>query len=232
MQVIWDGLREGLGLLLGGDRELYEVAGRSLLVSSLATLLGLAVGGPLGAFLGLRSFPGRNLLLALVNTGMALPPVVVGLAVFLLLARDGPLGALGLLFTPWAMVLAQGVLTTPLVAGLTAVALQSLHPRLRWQLLALGASRWQYLWLLLREARATFLAALMLAFGVAVHEVGASLMVGGNIRGETRVLTTSIVLYTARGEFERAIALALVLLALMYALMLALTALQQRRAGQ
>jgi len=228
--LIWEGIKEGFRLLMEGDAEVYGVALRSLMVSGLATLVGVALGGALGLLLALREFPGRGLLLTVVNTGMALPPVVVGLVVYLVLARDGPLGGLGLLFTPAAMVVAQAVLVTPIVAGLTAAGLQSLHPLLRLQELALGASRWQYVWLLLREACLTFLAAVMLGFGVAIHEVGASLMVGGNIKGETRVLTTTIVLETARGELERAIALSFILLGLMYLAMLGLTYAQQRRA--
>ncbi len=230
MDLIWEGAREAFRLLVRGDAEVYGVALRSLLISSLATMIGVVAGGALGLVLGLREFPGRGLLLTVVNTGMALPPVVVGLVVYLLLVRGGPLGGLELLFTPAAVVVAQAVLVTPIVAGLTAAGLQALHPLLRWQVLALGASRWQYVWLLLREARLSFLAAVMLGFGVAIHEVGASLMVGGNIKGETRVLTTAIVLETARGELERAMALSFILLGLMYLAMLGLTYVQQRRA--
>ncbi len=229
METVIEGVREAFRLLLRGDSEVYSTAARSIVISGLATVIGLAAGGALGMFLGLQSFPGRGLVLALVNTGMALPPVVVGLVVFLLLSREGPAGRLGLLFTPAAMVIAQAVLVTPIVAGLTATGVQAIRPQLRWQILALGASRWQYAWLLLREARLTFMAAAMLAFGMAIHEVGASLMVGGNIQGETRVLTTSIVLETMRGNFETAIALSFVLLGLMYLTILGLTLVQQRR---
>ncbi len=229
MELIGDGIREAFRLIFRGDQQVYTIAARSLIISSLATLIGLAIGATVGLFLGLRSFAGRNLVLGLVNTGMALPPVVVGLFVFLLLTRDGAFGDLELLFTPAAMVIAQAIIATPIVAGLTAAAIQNLHPKLRLQILALGASRWQYAWLMFREARLPLLAAVMLAFGAAIHEVGASLMVGGNIKDETRVLTTATVLETQKGNFETAIALSVILLLVMYAVNLALTFVQQRR---
>ena len=229
MELIGDGIREAFRLIFNGDRQVYTIAARSLVISGLATLIGLAIGAAVGLFLGLRSFAGRNLVLGLVNTGMALPPVVVGLFVFLFLTRGGPFGDLRLLFTPAAMVIAQAIIATPIVAGLTAAAIQGLHPKLRLQILALGASRWQYAWLMFREARIPLLAAVMLAFGAAIHEVGASLMVGGNIKDETRVLTTATVLETQKGNFETAIALSLILLLVMYAVNLALTFVQQRR---
>jgi len=229
MELIGDGFREAFRLIFSGDRQVYTIAARSLIISGLATMIGLAIGAVAGLFLGLRSFAGRNLVLGLVNTGMALPPVVVGLFVFLFLTREGPFGDLRLLFTPAAMVIAQAVIATPIVAGLTAAAIQGLHPKLRLQILALGASRWQYAWLMFREARLPLLAAVMLAFGAAIHEVGASLMVGGNIKDETRVLTTATVLETQKGNFETAIALSVILLLVMYAVNLALTFVQQRR---
>lgn len=229
MELFWDGISEAFRLIFRGDREVFSIAGRSLLISGSATLVSLAVGALAGAFLALRPFFGRNLVLSLVNTGMALPPVVVGLFVFLLLWRTGPLGQIQLLYTPGAMVIAQAILVTPIITGLTAASLQSLHPKLRLQILALGASRWQAMWLMFREARLPLLAAVMLGFGTAIHEVGASLMVGGDIRGETRVLTTAIVRETGMGNFEVAIALSIILLLVMYAVSLSLTLIQQRR---
>lgn len=228
MDLIWNGLREAVRLLLSGDREVLSITLRSLLISAAATSLSLAVGTPLGMLLALRRFPGRTTLLALVNTGMGLPPVVVGLVITLLLWRSGPLGLLNMLYTPRAMVLAQALLATPLVIGLTAAALQSLNPRLRLQILALGASRLQTAWLLLREARLLLMAAVIAGFGAAISEVGASLQVGGNIKGETRVLTTSIVLETSKGNFDVAIALGLILLGLTFAVTLLFTVIQQR----
>lgn len=229
MDLIGQGLKEAVRLLVSLDGEVYGIAARSLAISGAATLVSLALGVALGAALALRRFPGRGLVLGLVHTGMGFPPVVVGLFVALLLWRSGPLGPLGLIYTPAAMVIAQTVIATPIVVGFTAAALQSLGPRLRLQILALGASRLQMVWLLLREARLPLLAAVMAAFGAAISEVGASIIVGGNIRGETRVLTTATVLETSRGNFDLAIALGIILLLLMVVVNLLLTAVQQGR---
>ncbi len=228
MNLIWEGIRNGIQLLLGGDPEVWRITLLSLRVSGLATLLSLMVGLPLGTILALGKFPGRSFLLSLINTGMALPPVVVGLVVSILLWRSGPLGSLGLIYTPAAIVIAQTVIAAPVVTGLTAAALQQLDPRLRLQLLGLGASSVQMVLALWWEARLPLLAALMAGFGSVISEVGASMMVGGNIRGQTRVLTTAIVLETSRGQFARAVALSFLLLALTYMVNLALTWIQQR----
>jgi tungstate transport system permease protein len=190
----------------------------------------LLLGLPLGTWLALGDFPSRRFWLSLINTGMALPPVVVGLLVSISLWRSGPLGALRLIYTPAAIVLAQVIIAAPVVTGLTVAALQQLNPRLQWQLLGLGASRRQMIGLLWREARLPLLAALMAGFGSVISEVGASMMVGGNLRHRTRVLTTAIVLENGRGEFGAAIALSLILLLLAFLVNLALTWLQQRRA--
>ncbi|MBI2370872.1 MAG: ABC transporter permease [Deltaproteobacteria bacterium] len=229
MDLLWSGLLQAIRLLLAGDPEVLEITGLSLMVSGGATLVALLVGVPAGTGLALTRFPGRNLLITLVNTGMGLPPVVVGLFVTLLLWRSGPLGALRLLFTPGAMVLAQLLIAAPVVAGLTLAGIQGLHPQLRLQLLALGASPLQAVWVLLREARLALLAAVMAGFGAVISEVGAVMMVGGNIRGQTRVLTTATVLEARMGHFELAIALGVILLALSFGVNLILTALQQRR---
>jgi tungstate transport system permease protein len=189
-----------------------------------ALLLGL----PLGAAVALTRFPGRRVLLAGANTGMGLPPVVVGLFVTVLLWRSGPLGGFGLLYTPTAMVIAQAGIATPIVVALVAAALQQIDPEFRIQMQALGASRLQSVLALLAEARLPLLAAAMAAFGAVVSEVGAAQMVGGNLAGETRVLTTAAVLATSRGQFAIAIAFGLILLAISFAVNLALTLLQQR----
>ncbi len=228
MDLIWDGLRESFRILGTGDRDVWEIALRSFLISGSATGLALAIGVLVGAALAFRRFPGRNLAVALVNTGMGLPPVVVGLTVAIFLWRSGPLGQLNLIYTPGAMVIAQTVIAAPLVTAFTVAALGSLPPGLRPQLYALGASRWQMLWLVLQEARLPLLAAIMAGFGAAVSEVGASLMVGGNLTGETRVLTTAVVLEVSRGEFAPAIALSLILLVLIFLVNLVLTGVQQR----
>jgi len=199
-----------------------------LRVSGIATAISLLIGLPFGTLLALGKFPGRSFLLSLINTGMALPPVVVGLVVAMTLWRSGPLGDLQLIYTPTAIVIAQTVIAAPVVTGLTAAALQQLNPRLRLQLYGLGASRMQMILSLWREARLPLLAAVMAGFGSVISEVGASMMVGGNIRGQTRVLTTSIVLETSKGEFQQAIALSVLLLAITFLINWALTWIQQR----
>lgn len=228
MDLVVEGFRRALGLLLGADPEIVGVLLFSLEVSGTATALALALGVPAGAVLALARFPGRTLLVSAVNTGMGFPPVVVGLFVSLLLWRSGPLGSLEMLYTPAAIVLAQAVIATPIVTGITLAAVQSVPAMFRLQLLGLGASRVQAVWWVLREARLPMLAAVMAGFGAVISEIGASLMVGGNIRGQTRTLTTAMVLETSQGNFEAAIALALLLLALMFLVNWALTALQQR----
>ncbi|PIV25904.1 MAG: tungstate transporter permease [Anaerolineae bacterium CG03_land_8_20_14_0_80_58_20] len=208
--------------------DLFPITLLSLQVSTLATLISLLVGLPLGTALALSKFPGRAFIMSLINTGMALPPVVVGLFVAMLLWRSGPLGDLKLIYTPAAIVIAQTIISAPVVTGLTAAALQQLDPRLRLQLYGLGASRIQMIFSLWREARLPLLAALMAGFGSVISEVGASMMVGGNIKGQTRVLTTAIVLETGKGEFETAIALSVFLLTITFLVNWALTAIQQR----
>lgn len=228
MDLIWDGLRQAFRILGTGDQDVWQITLRSLLISGSATAIALVLGVGAGALLAFRRFPGRNLAVALVNTGMGLPPVVVGLVVAIFLWRSGPLGMLNLIYTPGAMVIAQTVIATPLVMGFTVAALGSLPPRLRPQLYALGASRWQMLWLVLQEARLPLLAALMAGFGAAVSEVGASMIVGGNLTGETRVLTTSVVLEVSKGNLDIAIALSLILLVLIFLVNAVLTGVQQR----
>ena len=230
MNLIWEGIQRAFLLLFSGDPEVWEITLLSLKVSGLATAISLVLGLPFGTWLALGRLPGQRFMLSLVNTGMALPPVVVGLWVSIFLWRSGPLGDLRLIYTPAAIVIAQTIIAAPVVTGLTVAALQQLDPRLQWQLLGLGASRWQMTWALWREARLPLLAALMAGFGSVISEVGASMMVGGNIRHQTRVLTTAVVLETGKGEFARAIALGLLLLLLAYLVNLALTWIQQRGA--
>ena len=210
------------------DSEVFQITILSLQVSLLATAISLFIGLPVGTWLALGSFRGRSFILSIINTGMALPPVVVGLVVAIMLWRSGPLGNLRLIYTPAAIIIAQTVIAAPVVTGLTAAALGSLDPRLQMQLLGLGASYTQMIWMLWRESRLPLLAALMAGFGSVISEVGASMMVGGNIRGQTRVLTTAIVLETSRGEFETALALSALLLIITYLINLALTSIQQR----
>lgn len=228
MDLIWEGIRQAFWLILQGDSEVLRITLLSLQVSGSAVLISLFLGIPLGTYLALARFPGRNLAVSLVNTGMGLPPVVVGLFVTLLLWRNGPLGILDLLFTPIAMIIAQVIIAAPIVTGLTIAAIQQLNPQLRLQLLALGASRLQLFWLLIREARLPLLAAIMAGFGGVISEVGAVMMVGGNIKGQTRVLTTATVLESRMGHFDLAIALGVILLLLSFFVNWALTWIQQQ----
>ncbi len=212
------------------DPEVWLILLFSLQVSALATLIALVVGIPLGAALALGRFPGRALVVSAVNSGMGLPPVVVGLFITMLLWRSGPLGGLEILYTPAAIVIAQAVLAAPLVTGITLAAVQSVPEAFRVQLYGLGASRPQMLWVVLREARLPMLAAVMAGFGAVISEIGASMMVGGNIKGQTRTLTTAMVLETGKGNFDVALALAVMLLVVVFAVNWALTTIQQRRA--
>jgi len=229
MELIVDGITEALRRLAALDADVRDAALASLVVSGGATALSLITGIPLGALLGLGRFRGRSLVLSLVNTGMGIPPVAVGLFVAILVWRSGPFGGLDWYCTRAAMIAAQYLLAAPTVVGLTAIAIQSVDPMLRLQLVALGATRWQLLWILVRETRLLLLTAAMAAFGAVISEVGASLMVGCNIKGDTRILTTAIVLDTGRGEFGGAIALALILLAVVFAVNALTTWAQQRR---
>ncbi len=228
MELIWQGIKEAIRLLLSGDAEVLEITLLSLRISGFATGLSLLIGLPLGTLLALGQFPIRKFLVSLVNTGMGLPPVVVGLMVSIMLWRSGPLGDLQWMYTTKAIIIAQVIIAAPVVTGLTMAALQQLDPRLRYQLMGLGASRWQMTLMLWREARLPLLAALMAGFGSVISEVGASMMVGGNLRYRTRVLTTAIVLENSKGEFAIAIALSIILLLLAYSVNLVLTWVQQR----
>jgi len=229
MDAIWEGFREAIRMIATGDAELRDVAVRTVVVSGTATLLAMTVGVPAGYGLARARFPGRTVVLSVVNTGMGVPPVVAGLVVWLLLVRNGPFGGLELIYTVEAMIIAQFVISLPLVIGFTTAAVQALPPELPDLLSVLGAGRLRTLWLTVREARLGILAAIIAGFGAVVSEVGASMTVGGNLRGETRVLTTAIVTETSRGQNANAMALGIILLALTFAVTLLLTWLQQRR---
>lgn len=228
MELFLDGISTALSLIFSLDQEVLAVTLLSLKVSCSATLASLCMGIPVGVFLALSDFPGRRFVVSLVNTGMGLPPVVVGLFVTLFLWRNGPLGFLEILYTPAAMVLAQTVIATPIVTGITIASVQSLPANLKLQVRALGATRFQTVWILVRESRLPLLAAVMAGFGGVISEVGASIMVGGNIKGQTRVLTTATVMETGKGNFDVAIALSLILLALAFGVNYLLTVIQQR----
>lgn len=228
MELLGQGIFKAFELVVGLDGEIWAITWLSLKISATATFIALLLGMPLGVLLALTRFAGRSVVVALVNTGMGLPPVVVGLFVSLMLWRSGPLGFLEWIYTPTAMVLAQVVIALPIVAGLTLASFQNLNPQLSLQLLGIGASKPQLLWLLCKEARLPLLAGVMAGFGGVISEVGASMMVGGNIRGQTRVLTTATVLETGKGNFDIAIALSVILLLLTFAINFLLTRVQQR----
>jgi len=228
VELIWQGLAKAIDLVFGFDAEVWAITWLSLKISGGATGISLLLGMPIGVALATVRFPGRSIAVALVNTGMGLPPVVVGLFVSLFLWRSVPLGFLELIYSPAAMVVAQVIIAFPIVAGLTMASFQSLDPKLSLQLLGIGASKPQLLWLLCKEAKLPLLAAVMAGFGGVISEVGASMMVGGNIRGQTRVLTTATVLESGKGNFDIAIALSVILLSLTFAINLILTRIQQR----
>lgn len=228
MDLIAEGIGQAFHLLATLDREVLRITLLSFAVSGAATAVSLLIGISVGTAVALNHFPGKKLVVSLVNTGMGLPPVVVGLFVTIFLWRSGPLGSLGLLYTPTAIVFAQAIIATPIVMGITIGAIQSLPPALRIQILALGATRLQMVWMLIKEARLPLMAGVMAGFGGVISEVGASIMVGGNIRGYTRVLTTATVMETGRGNFDVAIALSVILLSVSLAINYPLTLIQQR----
>jgi tungstate transport system permease protein len=212
-------------------QELVQIILLSLQVSGVALLLSTLIGLPLGVFMGLKRFFGRRTLIAILYTGMGFPPVVIGLIVYVLLSRSGPLGSLNWtwlpsLFTPAAMIAAQTIIAFPLVAGFTMAAVMSVDPQLRQQVLALGATQRQAAWTILQEARVGVIVSIIAGFGSIISEVGAVMLVGGNIEGRTRVLTTAIVLETRKGNFDLALALGAVLLAITFITNLAMLRLQ------
>jgi tungstate transport system permease protein len=228
MDLILEGIKKAFWLLITFDPEVFSITLLSLQVSGTATLVSLFFGISIGTTVALTRFRGRRIAVSLINTGMGLPPVVVGLFVTIFLWRNGPLGFFGMLYTPTAMIIAQTVIATPIVMGITLAAMQQLPTKLRLQILALGATRLQMVWILIKEARLPLLAAVMAGFGGVISEVGASIMVGGNIKGYSRVLTTATVMETSRGNFDVAIALGIILLLFAYLINLILTHVQQR----
>jgi tungstate transport system permease protein len=228
MDLIVEGIRKAIWLLITLDREVFGITWLSLKVSGLATFISLFIGISFGTLVALTRFPGRRIVVSLINTGMGVPPVVVGLFVTIFLWRNGPFGILELLYTPTAIIIAQAVIATPIVAGISLASIQKLPESLRLQIMALGATRAQMIWMLIREARLPLLAAVMAGFGGVISEVGASIMVGGNIRGYTRVLTTATVMETGRGNFDIAIALGVILLLFSFCINAVLTTIQQR----
>lgn len=232
MNFILEGFKKGVLLLFGANAEVFAILKLSLFVSLSATFLAVCIGLPLGSIIAVKNFPFKKILIALINTGMGLPPVVVGLFIVLLLSRNGPAGFLHWLYTPRGMVLAQVVIAAPIITGLSLAAVQSVDPKFYRQIISLGATTRQSLCLLIKEIRLSILAAVIAGFGSIISEVGAVMMVGGNIKGQTRVLTTATVLETHMGNFDIAIALGLILLAMSFIVNLALTFVQQGKVGQ
>jgi tungstate transport system permease protein len=233
MEILYEALTDALDLLQSLDPALLEIVGLTLRVTGGALALAMVVGIPIGVGLGLsRRVPAGGCVVPLIYTGMGLPPVVVGLFVYLMLSNRGPLGDLQWLFTPTAMVTAQTVIALPLVVGLTLTAVQSVDPMIHLQVRSLGATSWQLAWTILVEARLGLVAAIVAAFGSIISEVGAVMLVGGNIQGETRVLTTAIVLETRKGNFALAMALGIILLGLAFVANLVLYRLQLRRPAE
>ncbi|HHW38202.1 MAG TPA: ABC transporter permease [Bacillales bacterium] len=230
MEMIVSGLLEAIRMLITFDPEIYEITWLTLKVSGSATFISLIIGIPLGVILAWVHFPSRRLIISVVNTMMGFPPVVVGLWVYLFLSRNGPLGQLNLIFTPTAIVIAQAVIASPIVMGLTCAAVMQVDEKMRMQIKALGATKLQMLFLVLREARFSLLAAVIAGFGAVVSEVGASQMVGGNIKGYSRMLTTATVMEVSKGHTEVAIGISVILMLLAYFVTLGLTLLQQKDA--
>ncbi len=232
MDNIIQGIIRAFELLASGDRDVFQVTALTLTVSGIATAISVALGVPLGLWLALKDFFAKQVFTSLVNFGMGLPPVVVGLVVSLFLWRSGPLGTLDLMYSPTAMIVAQAIIALPIVASLSFAAIVSINPKLRWQLLSMGATSWQANWLLIKEARLGLMAAVIAGFGRVISEVGASMMVGGNIKGQTRVLTTAIVMEVGKGNYDAAIAISLILLIVAYSIIVLLTILQHEKKSE
>ena len=229
MELIVQGIIKAFELILAFDPEVLGITWLSLKISGTATFISLFIGVSIGTAVALNDFFGKRVVISLINTGMGLPPVVVGLFVMIFIWRSGPLGFLEILYTPYAMIIAQAIIATPIVMGISLAAIQNLPPNLRLQILSLGASRLQMVWVLVKEARLPLLAAVMAGFGGVISEVGASIMVGGNIKGYSRVLTTATVMESGKGNFDIAIALGIILLLLAFFVNLMLTQIQQRQ---
>ncbi len=216
MEEFTGALQQVISRLLIGDPELYEIIFLSMKVSLTATLIGTILGIPIGAMLGMMRFRAKRLLINFIYTLMGLPPVLAGLFVYLLVSRSGPLGEWEILFTPMSMIIAQVILVTPIITGLTTVAVQSKEQEFSETAVTLGANRWQTAILIIKEARRGIVVAIITAFGRAIAEVGAVMLVGGNIQHQTRVMTTAIVLETRKGDFSLALGLGLVLLTISF----------------
>ena len=228
MTELWQGLVKAIELVISLDAEVIEIAGRSLRISATSATIAALICLPLGSLIHFHRFPGKRLLINIVQTLFSIPTVAIGLFVFVLFSRAGPLGGLGLMFTPVVMILGQAILVTPVMLGLTISALSGVDKAIADTAISLGASGFQTAVITLREARFAVLAALIMGFGRAISEVGLALMVGGNIRGFTRTLTTAISLETSKGDLELSIALGIILISIALIINIALNRIQQR----
>ncbi len=228
MTEIWQGLIKAIELIVSLNPEVMKIAGRSLMISATSVILSSLICLPLGGLIHFYHFPGKRILINIIQTVYSVPTVCIGLLVFVSFSRDGPIGGLGLLFTPTVMVIGQIILITPILLGLTISALSGVDKAIKDTALSLGASDFQAIVVILKEARFAVVAAIIMGFGRAVSELGIALMVGGNIRGFTRVLTAAIALETQKGELELAIALGIILLSLAFIANLVLNRIQQR----
>ena len=229
MELFIQGIIKAFELIISFDSEVMGITWLSLKISGTATFISLFIGISIATAVALNDFFGKQVVISIINTGMGLPPVVVGLFVTMMIWRSGPFGFLEILYTPYAMIIAQAIIATPIVMGISLAAIQNLPPNLRLQILSLGASRLQMVWVLVKESRLPLLAAVMAGFGGVISEVGASIMVGGNIKGYSRVLTTATVMETGKGNFDIAIALSIILLLLAFLINFMLTQIQQRQ---
>lgn len=229
MELFIEGILKAIDMILSGDKEIFEITYTTLRVCLTAIFISTVVGIPLGVLLGLHSFPGKKIVLVFVNIGMGLPPVVAGLYITMLLWRSGPLGHLGLLYTTHAIIMAQILVSLPIIIGLTSAAFQQIDSKMLMQIKALGATSFQRLGLLLRETKLAILSAIMAGLGRVLAEIGAAMMVGGNIKGDTRILTTSMMMEVSKGNFDVAIALSFILMTLAFIITFLLTSLQQRK---
>lgn len=229
MELLVDGFKKAIEIILSGDQEVLAITALTLKVCLISILISTIIGLPLGMLLGLTRFKGRKLLLVFINIGLGLPPVVAGLWITMLLWRSGPLGDFSLLYSPTAIVMAQILVSLPIVTSLTCTAFQQISDKMLLQIKALGATRLQTLFILIKQLKMAILAAVMAGFGRVIAEVGAAMMVGGNIQGDTRILTTTIVMEVSKGNFDIALALSFILLSVALLITAALTFLQQRK---
>ncbi len=228
MELIFEGIKKAFILIFTGNKEIFEILFLTIRVSGTAVIVSMLLGIPLGFIVGLNKFRGKRILTAFINTGMGLPPVAAGLFVALLFWRSGPFGFMGMMYTPTIMIIAQVVVASPIIAGITLAAVGQINPKLKLQAISLGAGRIQMSWLIFKEAKLPALSAIMAGFGGILSEVGAVMIVGGNIKGSTRVLTTAAVRMVSMGEFGTAIALVIILLILVFAINFILTSIQQK----